>query len=101
MSLNQDTLDVLACEIAKRPKDAPTDHEVFGAVRRMTRMGDTLELSFDPEAAPTVVAFAEAERLCCAGIGWDVEDGPETVLRITATPAQLDLFEAMIASYKR
>lgn len=94
------TMETLACEIDKRPKDAPSDHEVFALVTGIQRGANALTLTFAPAAASKLTAFVEAERQCCAGIGWDLVDGPEPGLRITATAAQLDLFEMMIASYQ-
>ena len=58
-------------------------------VRGVTRTADGVKISFAPEAIADVEAFAAAERLCCAGIGWDVQRDP-VVLTITAPPEQLD-----------
>src|SRR5690242_14943457 len=80
-------LEILACDItARRPAPGPGDLEPF--IASVGRVPGAVVVSFDPAAADTFQAFAEAERLCCTDIGWDIVPGP--ALRITATPAQLD-----------
>jgi hypothetical protein len=98
MKSNESILGILACEIDKRPKDAPWGDEVFPQATGMERHSDALDITFTPEAAPKLSAFVQAEQLCCAGIGWEITDGPEPRLRITATSEQLDLFEQIIAT---
>ncbi len=90
---SDDVLEILACEIGARPAGAPSPMDLVPFARALHREGAQLFITFDPAAAATVAAFAEAERRCCAGIGWEVEQGAETGLRITATPAQLDVIE--------
>ena len=61
------------------------------------RQSDSITVRFLPEALVTLKAFIEAERQCCAGIGWTVSEGPDEVaLRIEAGPAHLEAFAAMI-----
>ena len=43
-----------------------------------------------------VEEFATAEQQCCAGIGWEVIDGPVVTLQITANEAALDVLETML-----
>jgi hypothetical protein len=100
MKPTEEMLEVLACEIGKRPKDAPTSDEVFALVTSMERGPGALDLAFAPGSSASLAAFVEAERLCCAGIGWELEQAPEPRLRITATTEQLDLFEQLITQGK-
>jgi hypothetical protein len=97
-------LEVLACEIGARPKGAPSFDDVAGAVRAVRRETGALIVEFDPAAAERVEALVEAERLCCAEIGWHLErvapaeGGPAgTVrLRIEASAARLDALGLVI-----
>ena len=54
-------------------------------------------VEFSGEARATVEEFAAAERLCCAGIGWEVEIGATVTLRISANEPALDVLESMWA----
>jgi hypothetical protein len=102
-------LDVLGCEIGARPKGAPSFDDVAGAVRGVRREAGALVVDYDPSAAEKLEAVVEAERLCCADIGWHLErvtpaeggppeGGPAGVvrLRIEASPARLDVLGLMI-----
>ena len=60
------------------------------------RESDAITVRFASEALVPLKAFIEAERQCCAGIGWTVIEGPDLALRIEARPAELDAFAAMI-----
>lgn len=90
----EDLLDVVACEIGRRP-EAPVFADLGPHVVGFSRQAEALTISFAPGARETLKAFVEAERQCCAGIGWTVSDGPEVALRIEAGPAQLDAFATM------
>ena len=59
-------LDVLACDFAKRPKDAPSFFDLQGAIRAIVRESGALRVEFDPAAASAVEQLAAAERLCCS-----------------------------------
>ena len=90
-------LQVLVCEYEKRPKDAPSFFDLEGAVRAVRREGSALVIDFDPAEAERVAALVEAERQCCATIGWELQRSPGLRLRISASPAQLDVFEGFLA----
>lgn len=96
--LTDDTLDVLACEYEKRPKSAPSFDDLQGAIRRVQREDGALTVEFDAATADAVAELAAAERLCCPTIGFDVTHTPLPTLRVTATPAQLDIFEQFLTS---
>ena len=96
MPLEENDLDTLSCEIALRPRGAPSLLEVVPAIRASRREPGALVVEFDGAAADTLAAAVEAERLCCAGIGWELEREPLR-LRIVAAPAQLDVFAAFLA----
>ena len=90
-------LDVLACEYERRPKGAPSFFDLAGAVRDIHRADGALVIDFDPAEAERVEALVEAERQCCTTIGWDLQRTPTLHLRISASPAQLDIFEGFLA----
>ena len=83
------TLDLLACNVDLRPP-APGPDELAPFVTEVRRQPGTLEFAYRPEARPLFETFVQAERQCCAGLGWELLDGPEPALRITGTPEQLD-----------
>ena len=89
-------LEVVGCELGKRPAQAPTMDDLGPHLLGVRRESDAITVRFAPEALAPLKAFAEAERQCCAGIGWTVIEGPEVALRIEASPAELDAFAAMI-----
>ena len=90
----EDLLDVVGCEIGKRP-EAPVIADLEPHVVGLTRLPEVLTISFAPEARETLEAFVEAERQCCAGIGWTVSDGPDVALRIEAGADALEAFATM------
>ncbi len=92
----EDLLEVVGCEIGKRPVQAPTLDDLGPHLLGVQRQSDSITVRFAPEALATLKAFVEAERQCCAGIGWTVSEGPDVALRIEAAPAQLDALAAMI-----
>ncbi len=93
-----DALDVLACEYERRPKGAPSFFDLQGAIRQVQREDDALVVDFDTHEAARVEQLVAAERLCCPGIGWELEQTPAPRLRIRAAPAQLAVFEQFLTS---
>jgi hypothetical protein len=101
MSTNIDRdelLDVLVCDINARPKGAPSFSDLQPAIRRVQREDGTLLVEFDPATAEQVEQLVAAERLCCAGIGWELTRGATVELRIHAQPAQLDVFQQFLTA---
>lgn len=86
-------LETLACDIGLRPAGAPQLSDLADSVRAIHRDGDHVIVDYAPEVVPELVAMAAAERLCCAGIGWETEGA---TLRIRANPAQLDVLEQLV-----
>jgi hypothetical protein len=93
-----DIVELLDCEIGARPKGAPGIEQLLPLVRGGRRTATNLQIELDPEAAEALEAFVEAERLCCAGIGWEIERDPALVLSITASESQLDAMEPILVS---
>ena len=91
-------LDVLACEYDKRPKGAPSFFDLQPSIQAARREGDVLRIDFDPAAMLDVRQLVEAERLCCADIGWELQQSPSLTLTIRASPAQLAIFEQVLTA---
>lgn len=92
-----DIVQVLGCEIEKRPP-APGFDELVPIVRQVMRSPGELALEFPEDALATVEAFVVAEQQCCPGIGWEVEAGPTVTLRIAADDAVLDAISSMFST---
>jgi hypothetical protein len=87
-------IDVVACDIGARPKDAPMFDVLAPHVLGLERSPTALRITFAPGAADHVAAFAAAERICCSALSFEVERDP-VVLTITASPAQLDAMQQL------
>jgi hypothetical protein len=84
-----EVLDVLACDIAARPK-APGIDSLAPYVRGASRDVGGLRVEFDAAAAALVQEFVEAERVCCSTLRWELADGDPVVLRIGASAEQIE-----------
>ena len=90
-----DIIEILDCDLGARPKTAPGINALLPHARSTSRTADAVLVEFDPQAAETLQAFVEAERLCCAGIGWEIERASGLRLRISANDAQLSAIESL------
>ena len=88
-------IEVLDCDLGARPQTAPGIDALLPYVRGATRMSDAVLIEFDDRAAQILEAFVEAERLCCAGIGWEIDRTSGLLLRISATDVQLTTIESL------
>ena len=88
-------IEILDCDLGVRLRAAPGIDTLLPYVRNATRTPKSLLVEFDDQAAPTLEAFVEAERLCCAGIGWEIERDRGLRLRISADDAQLSAIESV------
>ena len=88
-------IEVLDCDVDVRPKAAPGIDALAPHVRGVTRTSQAILVEFDPQAGETLAAFVEAERLCCAGIGWNIERDAGLRLRIKAGEMQLTAIESL------
>ena len=103
----------LACDITVRPADAPHFTQVAGDLLAVRREPGALVADYAATAAPILARLVEAERLCCAEIGWHLERvpddrdtadaadassgrAPSVRLRIEGSPAQLDAAALLI-----
>jgi hypothetical protein len=91
--MQDELLDVLACEIGLRPTDAPTLFSVSPHTRSIRKDGLDLLVEFEESAARDVERFAAAERLFCPGLDWVVATAPIVTLRIRGSATQVDLLE--------
>lgn len=92
---SEDLLDVIGCEIDERPTGAPGIDELAPFVRSVERVAGAVTVAFAPDARESLLAFVEAERQCCAGIGWSVQETPGLALRIEAGEPALDVINAL------
>jgi hypothetical protein len=88
-------IEILDCDLDSRPKAAPGIEALLPHVRSAARTTGAIVVEFDDNATSTLEAFVEAERLCCAGIGWEIERGDVMRLRISANEAQLTAIESL------
>lgn len=88
-------IEVLDCDLDVRPKGAPGIDALLPQVRGVSRVHGALIIEFDDGAREMLPAFVEAERLCCAGIGWEIERSPTLRLRISANADQLAAIESL------
>lgn len=88
-------IEVLDCDLGARPQADPGIDALLPYVRGATRMSDAILVEFDERAVQMLEAFVEAERLCCAGIGWEIDRTSGLGLRISATDAQLTAIESL------
>lgn len=91
-----EVLDVLSCNLAARPAQAPDIFAVAQLVRSMQRDAEGLTVEFDPRATDMVAAFVDAEQRCCTEIGWDLQR-KHGRLRITAAAEQLDMLTQLFS----
>lgn len=92
----KDTLELLACDIDARP-EAPAVDELLPFVTNVQRMPQTMVVTYQPMAASLFAAFAAAECVCCATLGWTVDNAAST-LTVTASVDQLDALQAVFAT---
>jgi hypothetical protein len=92
---SHELIEVLDCDLGARPQAAPGMDALLPHARGASRMPGALLVEFDERAADTLGAFVEAERLCCDGIGWEIEREPSLRLRISASEAQLSAIESL------
>ena len=88
-------IEVLDCDLGVRPAAAPGVDALLPHVCGVSTSDGALLVDFDAQAAGTLEAFVAAERLCCAGIGWEIERGPVLRLRITANEGQLNAIKSL------
>src|SRR2546428_1999483 len=91
----KETLEVLNCEIGVRPNDAPGIPQLLSHVLSVSRKDGELLVAFEEMAAEALEKFVAAERLCCAGIDWQIQHDLGPKLRIIAGEAQLAELETL------
>ena len=93
--VREDIIEILDCDLEARPTAAPGIDSLLPHVRGVARSTVALTVEFDERVTDTLTKFVEAERLCCAGIAWEIEHGQSLRLRITANEAQLRAIESL------
>src|SRR5262245_8177270 len=77
----EEQLEILACDLGKRPPDAPTIDAVTTYILAVSREDSAVVVTFDRSGAGTVEDFVEAERLCCPSLDWQLTSSPDLILR--------------------
>lgn len=90
-------IEVLACEFDARPRGAPSFDDLAPHIIAVRRDARAVTIDYAPEAHDGMTQLVAAERLCCPGIGWRLDETASR-LHITATPAQLDALEQMLTT---
>ncbi len=91
MQIDKETARILSCDISIRPIDAAGISELLPHVRQVQRGLDSITISLDVAGSELLNSFVEAERLCCSGLTWSLQEDDELIhLRIAGTSDQLD-----------
>ena len=93
--MRSEVLGVMGCEFELRPAGAPHFGDLAGAVKSVRRDEGALIVTYQRRVRAALAEVVAAERLCCAGIGWELSDDGAT-LRVTAAPEQLDLMAQLV-----
>lgn len=91
----EDLIEVLACEIEQRP-DAPGPDALAPFITAASLSPEALTLEISRRGLAIAEAFVAAEQVCCAGIGWSLEDDAGLKLRITAAKPQLKILAGLV-----
>lgn len=74
MELEDNEIEILACDIAIRPRDAAGYADLLPYVREMKLDGGRLTVAIEASGKQAVESFVNAERQCCTGLTWQIED---------------------------
>lgn len=97
MNPGDQSIEAPGCQWDKRPKGAPSFHDVAGSMRELRRQGDALVVEYDLVAAPAIRELMEAERLCCPHVRWDLKVQPVLELTMVANESWLNLMQESLA----
>ena len=86
-----DALYAAGCDIAARPKDAPTLDDIQPHIKTIRRTPQRLIVEFDPAAAATFAAYVAAEQKCCSDIRFTIASDNPAVMHIDAPSQLLDV----------
>ena len=92
-------LEILACDIACRPLEAPALGALRPYITAARREPAGLTLDIAPAGVDLARAVVAAEQTCCASLGWDLDSaggGGSSRLRISASPAQIDVLARLL-----
>ena len=95
----EDIIEVVGCDIESRPM-APGLDELRLLAVSIQRTVTSIDVEFPLSALDIVESFAAAERVCCAGIQWDVETSSVVTLRIGSSDLALDAFQDLFSSIR-
>ena len=81
MELDEKSLHILSCDIAVRPRDAAGISHLVPFICKVEANESEVMVEFNKEGKEFVDSFVAAERLCCTGLKWTIEEGAD-VLRL-------------------
>jgi len=91
MELEEQTLEILSCDLAARPKNAAGIEDVQKHLISVKRESDSLVAVFRNSGKSDVRSFADAERSCCTTLSWEVIELEDQIsLTIRGLPNQID-----------
>jgi hypothetical protein len=92
LELDEKSLHTLSCDIAVRPRDAAGISHLAPFICKVEANDSEVIVESKKTGKESVESFVAAERLCCTGLTWTVEDG-EDVLRliISGTAEQMSV----------
>jgi hypothetical protein len=91
----EDLIEVLACEIDERPA-APGPDALAPYVTGASISQGVLVVRLDPAGRAIAEAFVAAEQVCCADIGWVLEEDAWLTLRMSASQPQLNVLVGLV-----
>jgi hypothetical protein len=90
MALTEKQIEILACDIAIRPRDAAGIAQLLPHIQGVRLENEQLMVSMSVNAKALVESFVNAERQCCTALSWQAINGATKVqLLIGGTPSQL------------
>jgi putative N-acetylmannosamine-6-phosphate epimerase len=90
MELTEKQIEILACDIAVRPRDAAGIAELLPYIQEVRVENEKLMASMSVDAKALVESFVNAERQCCTALSWQtINDDTQVQLLIGGTASQL------------
>lgn len=94
-----EALQVVGCDIAARPRDAPMFDDVKPHIIAVRRAPQRLTVGFHASAAEQVEAYVAAERSCCGSqLAFNLIPGDPVVMQIDATQESVDVIEGWMTA---
>ncbi len=94
MDLDEESQEVLSCNLAIRPRNAAGIQEILPFVHKVALDENNVIVVFDAAGKACIESFVSAERLCCTGITWDLHSvGDEMQLHVSGSSQQVTVIK--------